>query len=396
MSLATAKRPSGARKRRSGEEAGVVLHTRVVAGSGGGPDKTILNSPRFLVGTGYRVLCAYMHPPGDPGFAQLQAKARQWQAPLLSVPDSGPCDWRVVPRMLEICRRERVTIWHGHDYKSNALGLLLRRFWPMRLVTTVHGWVHQTRRTPLYYWIDRVCLPRYESVICVSPDLRERCLACGVPEARCVLVENAIDTAQFSRRSAAAEAKGRLGIPAGRFVIGAVGRLSAEKGFDVLIRSVHELLKGGRDVGLLIVGEGDEKPRLQSLIDELGAGDCMHLLGYRSDTRELYEAMDVFALSSYREGLPNVLLEALALETPVVATRIAGIPRLIRDGENGLLVEPGDAQALAGALAGLAADAALRDRLRRAGRATVEQNYSFEVRMRKIRAIYDSVVGGEW
>jgi glycosyltransferase involved in cell wall biosynthesis len=396
MSLATAKRPAGARKRRPGEEAGVVLHTRVVAGSGGGPDKTILNSPRFLVGSGYRVLCAYMHPPGDPGFAQLQAKARQWQAPLLSVTDGGPCDWRVVPRMLEICRRERVTIWHGHDYKSNALGLLLRRFWPMRLVTTVHGWVHQTRRTPLYYWVDRVCLPRYESVICVSPDLRQRCLECGVPEARCVLVENAIDTAQFSRRSATAEAKGRIGLPAGRFVIGAVGRLSAEKGFDVLIRSAHALLKEGRDVGLLIIGEGDEKPRLQSLIDELGAGDRMQLLGYRSDTRELYEAMDVFALSSYREGLPNVLLEALALETSVVATRIAGIPRLIHDGENGLLVEPGDAPALARALAGLAADAALRDRLRRAGRATVEQHYSFEVRMRKIRAIYDGLVSAEW
>jgi glycosyltransferase involved in cell wall biosynthesis len=396
MSLAVAKRARVARKARPGAEAGVVLHTRVVAGSGGGPDKTILNSPRFLVGSGYRALCAYMHPPGDPGFAQLQAKARLWQAPLLSVPDSGPCDWRVVPRLLDICRRERVTIWHGHDYKSNALGLLLRRFWPMRLVTTVHGWVHQTRRTPLYYWIDRLCLPRYESVICVSEDLRQRCLECGVPPARCVLVENAIDTAQFSRRRPAAQAKERLGLPAGRFVIGAVGRLSAEKGFDVLIRSVHELLKLGRDVGLLIVGEGDEKPRLQTLITELGAEGRMSLLGYRSDTRELYEAMDLFALSSYREGLPNVLLEAMALEVPVVATRVAGIPRLVRDGENGLLVEPGDPRGLAGALAGVLADAGLRDRLRRAGRATVEGSYSFEVRMRKIRAIYDKVVSGGW
>ena len=66
----------------------------------------------------------------------------------------------MVPRLLDICRRERVTIWHGHDYKSNLLGLLLRRFWPMRLVTTVHGWVHHTARTPLYYAIDRWCLPR--------------------------------------------------------------------------------------------------------------------------------------------------------------------------------------------------------------------------------------------
>jgi len=81
-----------------------------------------------------------MHPPNDPGFAQLRAKARAWQAPLLSVADRGFWDLGVVPRMLNICRRERVAVWHGHDYKSNALGLLLRRFWPMKLVTTVHGW----------------------------------------------------------------------------------------------------------------------------------------------------------------------------------------------------------------------------------------------------------------
>src|SRR5438105_12970739 len=97
----------------------VVLHTRVVTGSGGGPDKTILNSPRFMAASDYRLLCAYMHPPHDPGFEQLKKKAELWQAPLLSVSDRGPWDYRVVKQLLDICRRERVTVWHGHDYKSN-------------------------------------------------------------------------------------------------------------------------------------------------------------------------------------------------------------------------------------------------------------------------------------
>src|SRR6516165_264748 len=157
-----------------------VLDVRVVTEAGGGPDKTILNSPRFLADR-YRNLCAYMHPPGDRGFETLQAKAERWQAPLLSVADRGPLDWRVISSFLDICRRERVAIWHGHDYKSNALGLLLRPFWPMRLVTTVHGWVEITSRTPLYYGIDRLCLPRYEHVLCVSPDLHEQCLTLGIP-----------------------------------------------------------------------------------------------------------------------------------------------------------------------------------------------------------------------
>src|SRR5437016_2466551 len=79
----------------------------VVAGSGGGPDKTILNSPRFLTAAGYRMLCAYMHPPGDPGFEQLRHRAAALDAPLLSVPDRGPWDCAVIGRLLHICRRER-------------------------------------------------------------------------------------------------------------------------------------------------------------------------------------------------------------------------------------------------------------------------------------------------
>lgn len=370
----------------------VVLETRVVSGSGGGPDKTILNSPRFLTSAGYRTLCAYMHPPGDPGFAQLQSKAKVWQAPLLSVSDRGPWDWRVVPELLRICRRERVAIWHGHDYKSNALGLLLRPFWPMHLITTVHGWVHQTRRTPLYYWLDRLCLPRYEVVICVSEDLREQCLAAGVPATRCVLVENAIDTQEFARTSSTAAAKTRLGFSPERFLVGAVGRLSAEKGFDVLIRSVDQLLRSGIDIELAIAGEGDQKSHLQALIASLGRSDRIRLLGYCADTRDFYQAMDAYALSSFREGLPNVVLEAMALEVPVVATRVAGVPRLVRDDENGLLIEPGTEAELAGALARLQADAALRARLGKAGRATIESGYSFQARMNKIRDIYDNLL----
>jgi glycosyltransferase involved in cell wall biosynthesis len=295
--------------------------------------------------------------------------------------------------MLEICRRERVQIWHGHDYKSNALGLLLTRLWPMRLVTTVHGWVHQTRRTPLYYWIDRFCLPRYELVICVSEDLYQQCLAAGVPKNRCVLIENAIDTDEYRRRHSAREAKMRLGMVPERLLVGAVGRLSAEKGFDVLIRSADRLLQMGLDVELAIAGEGEERAQLQKLIDDLGRAERIKLLGYRSDLNDLYHAMDVFALSSIREGLPNVVLEALAIEVPVVSTRVAGVPRLLRHEENGLLVEPGSVADLTEALARLLRDEDYSQRLRQAGRETVASRYSFAVRMQKIRAIYDNLLG---
>lgn len=143
---------------------------------------------------------------------------------------------------------------------------------------------------------------------------------------------------------------------------------------------------------LLIAGEGEDRPRLETLISELDLSSSARLLGHRTDLRDWYEAMDVFALSSLREGLPNVLLEAMALEVPVVATRVAGVPRLIREGAEGLLVDPGAPEPLAEALGRVLGDAGLRASLARAARARVERDFSFAARMRKIQALYDRLL----
>ena len=376
-------------------KAPLVLHTRVVRGTGGGPEKTILNSPRFLAPHGYDALCAYMHPPRDPGFEELRRRAEQWDAPLVGIEDRGPWDLRVPGRLLGLCRSRRVAIWHGHDYKSNALGLLLRRFWPMKLVSTVHGWGVIEGRTPLYYKIDRLCLRRYQSVICVSDDLLRTCLRAGVPADRCVVVANAIDCDQYARKLPTEEAKRRLGFDPGRLLVGSVGRLSDEKNFDGLIRAVDRLLGDGHEVDLILVGDGPRRDALHALARDLGRRDRVHLLGYRSDTIELYQAMDAFVLASLREGLPNVVLEAMAMGVPVVATRVAGLPGLIQHDADGLLIDPGDADQLAAALGRLLEDPGLRKRLAAAGHRTVEQKHSFAARMEKIRKIYDGLLGRE-
>ena len=105
-----------------------VLHTRGVTSTGGGPEKTILGSPRHLVPHGYDALCAYMHPPGDAGFEGIRAKADAANAPLVGLEDRGPLDFKLMRKLLDLCRSRRVSIWHGHDYKANTLGFLLRRY----------------------------------------------------------------------------------------------------------------------------------------------------------------------------------------------------------------------------------------------------------------------------
>ena len=169
--------------------------------------------------------------------------------------------------------------------------------------------------------------------------------------------------------------------------------MEPEKAFDLLIRAVGQLNAAGVDVGLTVVGEGHDRPRLEAVVAELGVADRVSLPGWQSDVRRWFEAMDVFALSSRREGLPNVLLEAMALGVPCVSTNIAGIPRLIADGVSGRLVPPDDLPALVAALTEVLTSDATRERFRVAGRATIETRYSFAARMKTLAAEYDALLG---
>lgn len=370
----------------------LVLHVRVVTGAGGGPEKTILNSPRFLRQFGYDAACAYLHPPGDPGFEVLKSRAAELGAELLSIPDQGIRDLSVVSALVKVCRERNIKIWHGHDYKSNALGLLVNRFHPMRLVTTVHGWVQHSKKTDLYYAVDRACLRRYERVVCVSETLLAECLEAGVPVSNCSLIENAIDASAYETQPDRTAAKRALNLPTDRPLVGAVGRLSPEKGFDVLIRAIDQLIEAGTPVTLAIAGEGSLRDELQSLIDQLGRQNDIRLVGHIADSRRLFNALDAFVLSSRAEGLPNVLLEAFACGIPTMATPVGGVPQVLADEQNGLLVPVDDPNALATSLTRLLHNDALQQSLAQAGRHTIETRFSFRFRMRKMVALYDALL----
>jgi glycosyltransferase involved in cell wall biosynthesis len=368
-----------------------VLHLRTVTGRGGGPEKTLLTSPRFI-GDGYDLRLAYIRPVDDKLY-DMPMRAAKAGATLVDIPERHGLDPRTWRRLVDEIKQSRPAILHAHDYKTNVLAVLLGRRFGLPVMTTMHGYVSRGTRLNFYYRVDRWALRRMQRIVAVSSDLLEHALQLGIAPRKCVLVENAIDCDEFSRRQSVAEVKRRLGLPVDRLLVGAVGRLCEEKGFDRLILAMDQLLSNGIDAQLCILGEGGGRPELESLVARLGRQDRVRLLGYQSNTIDWYQAMDVFALSSLREGTPNVVLEAMAMEVPLVATRIAGVPKLIEDGVNGLLVEPDDVTGMTEALKNLLSDGALRERLARAGRQTVEGKYSFALRMQKIRALYDELLG---
>jgi glycosyltransferase involved in cell wall biosynthesis len=366
------------------------LHLRTVTGHGGGPEKTILNSPRFI-SSDYKLEIAYIRPTVDADY-DLPRRAKALGIDLIDIPERNGFDVRTLFRLSSVIRKVRPDILHAHDYKTNVLAVLLGKLHRVRVMTTVHGYVTVGPKLNFYYRVDRWALRRMDYVVAVSEDLFAALKAWNIPESRRSVVVNAIDSEQYQRRILPSEAKGKLGFNPDRLLIGAVGRLSVEKGFDQLITVADRLMRAGLNIDLIIVGDGEERDRLQNMIRTLGCTDRIQLLGHRSDTIELYEAMDIFVLSSLREALPNVVLEALAMEVPLVATRVAGVPQVIEHDSNGLLIAPGNIDELSTSLAQLAVDPELRQRLRANGRRTVEDRYSFSVRMEKIKSIYDRVL----
>jgi glycosyltransferase involved in cell wall biosynthesis len=156
-----------------------------------------------------------------------------------------------------------------------------------------------------------------------------------------------------------------------------VGRLASVKAQHILVAAIECLRKQNRRVRLRLVGDGPDRKGLERNVNARGLGDCVIFEGWRNQDQilALYEQADIFALASFAEGVPVVLMEAMAMEIPCIATRITGIPELIRDGVEGFLVAPSSVEELAEAIAKLMDDAELRYRLGKAGRLRVLEKY---------------------
>jgi glycosyltransferase involved in cell wall biosynthesis len=169
-----------------------------------------------------------------------------------------------------------------------------------------------------------------------------------------------------------------LGIADKARVVGTVGRLNEVKNQSLLLKAVATPGPDFKDVEILLVGDGPERASLERLASELGLASRTHFAGYQQNPEHFLPAMDVFALTSRIEGLPLALLEAWAAGVPVVSSAVGGVPKVVVDGENGLLFPNGDVHALASALRQLLADDGAMSRFAAAGQAIVQERYSLE------------------
>lgn len=301
--------------------------------------------------------------------------------------EGGFRPWADVPdvrRLRALLVRERVDVVHAHRGKEHWLALLAVRGTRVPLVRTRHV-VTPVRRHILNRWQ----LRHTDVVIATATPIAQQLRAAG-PEADVRLMHGGIDTGRFFPGPPAEGVRAELGAAPGVVVVGAVGRATRVKGYDVLLRAMERVHAGGRNVhALLALPEGTSDRG--SLEAQARTMHCpVTLLGFRADLPEVYRCMDLAVISSLgSEGNSRAALEAMASGLPLVATRVGCLPDLVDEEERvGLLVPPGDEAALALAIGRLADDAPRRRAMGLAARALVERDYSLEGTLAAVERLY--------
>ena len=289
----------------------------------------------------------------------------------------------------EILGKVSASVLHTHGYRPDVMdsGVAARLRIPR--VTTVHGFTGGGRRNRFYETLQRRVFRKFDGVIAVSAKLQRELVANGIPDSVVHVVRNAFpsDSAATDR----ATARSALGLPADKQVVGWVGRLSHEKAPDVFVQAAAAV--SAENVHFSVIGSGPELERCRGLAAELGLPDRVHFHGQIEGAGNLLNAFDVLALTSWTEGTPMVLLEAMARGVPVVSTAVGGIPDLLSSNE-ARLVDAGDPAGIAAAVEELLGNPTLSRKLGESARARLERDLTVDAWVDRHIQIYRAIMRG--
>lgn len=363
-----------------------ILHTESSLGWGG-QERRIVAEAEAMQRRGHRLLLAC-----DPrGELYQRAQARGFSPfPL----NCGGLRRNLVAwwRLRRLLRKQKIDILNTHSSLDSWIGTLAWRSLRDRplLVRTRHLSTRVKNDLPTR-WLYRT--PK--AIITTGEAIRDLLnLHLGVPETRIFSIPTGVSLEAFAPREKNPDLLAQLEIPAGAFVFGTVAVLRSWKGHLYLLEALREMVRGGEPAYFLVAGEGPYRVVIEAKVQELNLSPWVRFAGYQDDVAPYFALMDAVVLASYaNEGVPQSLLQAMAMGKAVVGTTVGGIPEVAIEGETGLLVPPRDHAALTRALRLLREDEAHRRELGRRGREFVASRFSLEQMAADVEAVYETVSG---
>ena len=351
-----------------------VLHTESSRGHGGQEIRTVAEA-RWLVRHGWGALIACQ--PDSP----LLAEARASSIPVEAILMRGATDLGAMLRLRRLMRERAVSIVHTHSSIDSWLAGAAARSLGRPVVRTRHVSIPIGRRRGLVYRLA-------DRIITSGESVRAIVIAAGIAPERVVSISAGVDVERFHAGVSGRSVREELGL--GRApVVGLVANVRGSKGHNVFLEAARGVITRAPHARFLIVGDGVGFDEVSRRVREMGLEPRVRLTGFRRDIPEVMAALDVLVLPSIRsEAIPQVIPQALAVGTPVVASTVGGSPELIRDGETGRLVPPGDPKALADAILALLADPEHARATARAGQAMIRDRYSIDATMARTTGVY--------
>src|SRR5216117_247429 len=356
-----------------------ILHTEASPGFGG-QELRIVAESHWLREHGWGALIAC-----QPG-SRLFAEARAGAADAAAVRMRGAVDLGALWALRRLMRARGVDLVHTHSSTDSWLGALAAKSLGLPVVRSRHVSI-AIRSALVYRLADRI--------VTSGEAVRALVVAAGIPPERVVAIPPGVDTTRFHPAVSGAAVRGELRLGAGEPLVGLVANIRGSKGHNVFLEAAREILRQAPLARFLIVGDGVGYDEVRRRVSDLGLAEHATMTGFRRDIPEVMAALDVLVLPSIRsEATSQVIPQALAVGTPVVATTVGGSPELVRDGETGRLVPPEDPPALARAVLEILRDPERARAMGRAGQAAISARLTLDASMARTTAVYRELLAG--
>jgi glycosyltransferase involved in cell wall biosynthesis len=355
----------------------------------GGPERQVLGLARALP-AGYRT--AFLSFAESGRARPFLDRARQDGFEAVELRENFPHLRRAIREVASHLHRLRADVLCCSGYKPDLIGWRAARAAGVPVVGIAHGWTGVTLRVRLYEMADAIALRFMDGVVSVSEAMARRLRRRGVPATAITVIRNAIDAPSHDPDPACRTRVEAFFPTPPRLIVGAAGRLSPEKGFDVYLAAAIRLCAQRDDVGFVLFGAGPMRPELERTIAKRDLERRFILAGFRNDVEQLLPGLDLAVLSSHTEGLPVAVLEAQAAGVPVVATAVGGTPEVVLDGITGWLAPPANAAALAELIARALDNEPQRRSMGQAGRQRIRDEFTFRSQTERYQRLFDKLL----
>lgn len=355
-----------------------------------GPGRTILDCAETVDPQRCRIIVGAF----DGGKAESTAyehEARKRDLMVERIKEKRSLDPNVLKQVITIARKHNADILHTHDFRSDIFGLASRKVLRIPMVVTAHGWIANDLKGQVSTILDKLIMRSAQHVITVS-DRTRTLLGKWASDERCTVIPNALRVLDYKLDRRANTFRSQYGIEDHHTVIANIGRLSPEKGQGLFLEAAKVLLSRHRDLKFVLFGIGPTQPELENFVRVNEMSNQVIFAGYRTDMKKLYNEMDLVVQSSSTEGMPNVVLEALLMELPVIATDVGGTREVLNHGVTGTLIPAEDQAALVSAIEAFLKNPDEKKALAIEGRKDIGKRFDHAVRVEKLQHVYEKVL----